>query len=144
MALELCEYFPVVRRSLVFLCERNIDAVVEFALHQGGCNCLHRLIETRQGLVAVSRQLDSKLALLFGQGVEVEVLSHLNNRSRSGPHKCGDIRLMLNCNIHDGAILVDMEQDVAHLLRTLLMALQLFLQVLNVFFYRRSRARCPF
>ena len=73
MALELCEYFPVVRWSFVFLCERNIDAVVEFALHQGGYNCLHRLIETRQGLVAVSRQLNTKLPLLFGQGVVVEV-----------------------------------------------------------------------
>jgi len=51
---------------------------------------------------------------------------------------------MLNCNIHDGAILVDMEQDVVHLLRTLLMAFQLFLQVRDVFFCRRSRVRCPF
>jgi len=48
---------------------------------------------------------------------------------------------MLNCNIYDGAILVDIEQDVVHLLRTLAMALQLFLHVLNVFFCRRSRVR---
>jgi len=141
VALELCEYSPVVRRSLGILCERNIDAVIKFALHQGGCNCLHCLIEIRQGLVAVSRQLDAKLALLFGQGVKVEALSHLNNRSRSGPHESSDIRLILNCDIYDVAILVDMEQYVVHLLRTLPMALQLFFHILNVFCCRHSRVR---
>jgi hypothetical protein len=70
-------------------------------------------------------------------------LPHLNNRSRSCPHECGDLRLMLNCNIHNGAIPVDMEQDAVHLLCTLSMALQLFLHVLNVFCYCRSRVRCP-
>jgi len=61
-----------------------------------------------------------------------EGLKHLNNRSCSGPYKCGNIRVMLNCNIHDGAILVDMLQNVVHLLRMLSVAIQLCLYIFNV------------